>query len=68
MLMDNVQLTGSKGYDYQMEMYTTTNNEDVSIKTKKTFQCNTKERCHISGQVKKCAIKQKWIERDYHVQ
>ena len=52
LLMKNSQFLGSKGYNYQMEIYTTIQKEDVSLE--KQFQKHMSNIARKNGVINRC--------------
>ena len=71
MLMTTVQLTGAEDYESQMEVHTSTENKDISLA--REFQKHLSDPTWAYGLLdhgkgRKLASKQKWTDREYHVQ
>ena len=69
--MSTAHFPGSNIFDSQIQMYTSTEKEDVSLA--KEFQQHLTKK-HLKdgvidqGKHKKIFIERKWIDRQYHVQ
>ena len=68
--MYNVQLTGSKIFDSQILMHSSTQNDDVSLaKYLQKHLSKEHQKNLVIDKVKhrKISSKRKWTDRDYHV-
>ena len=71
MLVTTVQQPGAEAYESQISIHTSTENIDISLARESQNNLSDTTRAHgllDPGKCIKRSIKQKWNEREYHVQ